>query len=216
MKEEGIDLRKNPVEFGTYHINPEGKILINEKAETSLKGLYAAGDESIVSIGPAATYGWIAGETAALYARMVRGPEIDKVTAQIEEKKQMVDEINHRKEGPDWREANIALQQIMQDYAGLVRSETLLTAGLSYIRRLKEKVTRGLMARNQWELTRCLETRNLLDLGELIFLTANERKETRGLHNRPDYPLTNPVLDGKAIFVKRVNGEPLMEWRNIE
>ena len=35
MKEEGIDLRKNPVEFGTYHINPEGKIRINEKAETS-------------------------------------------------------------------------------------------------------------------------------------------------------------------------------------
>jgi succinate dehydrogenase/fumarate reductase flavoprotein subunit len=127
-----------------------------------------------------------------------------------------VDEINHRKEGPDWREANIALQQIMQDYAGLVRSETLLTAGLSYIRRLKEKVTRELMARNGWELTRCLEIRNLVDLGELIFLSANERKETRGLHNRPDYPLTNPVLDGKAIFIKRVNGEPVIEWRNIE
>ena len=38
MKEEGIDLRRNPVEFGTYHINPEGKVWINEKAETSLKG----------------------------------------------------------------------------------------------------------------------------------------------------------------------------------
>ena len=32
MKEEGIDLRKNPVEFGTYHIFSEGKIWINEKA----------------------------------------------------------------------------------------------------------------------------------------------------------------------------------------
>jgi succinate dehydrogenase/fumarate reductase flavoprotein subunit len=216
MKEEGIDLRKNPVEFGTYHINPEGKIWINEKAETSLKGLYAAGDESMVSIGPAATYGWIAGESAALYARTVPGPEIEKVTTQIVEKKHVVDEINSRKEGPDWREANIALQQIMQDYAGLVRSETLLTAGLSYVRRLKEKVNKGLTARNRWELTRCLETRNLLDLGELIFLTANERRETRGLHNRPDYPLTNPVLDGQAIFLKRVNGKPVMEWRKIE
>jgi succinate dehydrogenase/fumarate reductase flavoprotein subunit len=216
MKDEGIDLRKNPVEFGTYHINPEGKILINEKAETSLKGLYAAGDESIVSIGPAATYGWIAGESAASNARTAGGPGMEKVRAQIEEKKQWVDEINNRKEGPDWREANIALQQIMQDYAGLVRSETLLTAGLSYLRRLKEKVRRGLMARNRWELTRCLETKNLLDLGELIFLAANERKETRGLHNRADYPLTDPVLDGKAIFVRRVNGEPVMEWRKIE
>jgi succinate dehydrogenase/fumarate reductase flavoprotein subunit len=216
MKEEGIDLRKNPVEFGTYHINPEGKILINEKAETSLKGLYAAGDESIVSIGPAATYGWIAGESTALYARTAPGPEMEKAAAQIEEKKHRVNEISNRKDGPDWREANIALQQIMLDYAGLVRSETLLTAGLSYIRRLKEKVTRGLKARNRWELTRCMETLNLLDLGELIFLTANERKESRDLHNRPDYPLTNPMLDGKAIFVKQVNGEPVMEWKKIE
>jgi len=216
MRDEGIDLRKNPIEFGTYHINPEGKIWINEKAETSLKGLYAAGDESIVSIGPAAAYGWIAGESAALYARTAPEPEFEEVTGGIEEKKHRVDEISNRKEGPDWREANISLQQIMQDYAGLVRSETLLEAGLSYVRRLKEKVSTGLMARNRWELTRCLETRNLLDLGEIVFLTANERKETRGLHNRPDYPLTNPVLDGKAIFVKQENGKPVMEWRKIE
>lgn len=216
MKEEGMDLRKNPVEFGTYHINSEGKILINEKAETTLKGLYAAGDESIVSIGPAATYGWIAGENAALYARKAPKAKIESLRGFIEEKRHMVDEINQRREGPDWREANIALQQIMEDYAGLVRSETLLTAGLAYIRRLKEKVTKGLMARNRWELTRCLETKNLLDLGELIFFAANERKETRGLHNRPDYPLTDPMLDGKAIFVRCVKGEPIIEWRKIE
>ncbi len=216
MKEEGIDLRENPVEFGTYHINPEGKIWINEKAETSLKGLYAAGDESIVSIGPAATYGWIAGESAAIYARSTPGLEADGLTAQIGEKKQAVIEISSRKNGPDWRETNIALQQLMQDYAGSVRSETLLRAGLSYVRKLKEKAGNGLIARNRWELTRCLETRNLLDLAELVLLAANERKETRGLHNRSDYPFTDPVLDGKAIYVKQVNGKPVMEWRRIE
>lgn len=216
MKEEGVDLRKNPVEFGTYHINSEGKILINEKAEASLKGLYAAGDESIVSIGPSATYGWIAGESAALYARTVSDPEIGNIRQQIDEKEQIVDEIANRKEGPDWKEANIALQQIMQDYGGFVRSETLLAAGLSYVRRLKEKVAGGLMARNRWELTRCLETRNLLDLGELVFLTANERKETRGTHSRPDYPLTDPLLDGKVIFVRLVSGAPVIEWKKIE
>lgn len=216
MKEEGIDLRENPVEFGTYHINPEGKIWINEKAETSLKGLYAAGDESIVSIGPAATYGWIAGESAAIYSRTTSEPEADSLTAQINDKKQTVSEISSRKDGPDWRETNIALQQIMQDYAGSVRSETLLRAGLGYLRKLKEKAGNGLIARNRWELTRCLETRNLLDLAELVLLAADERKESRGLHTRFDYPFTDPVLDGKAIYVKQVNGKPVMEWRRIE
>ena len=216
MREEGIDLRKNPVEFGTYHILPEGKIWINEKGETSVKGLYAAGDESIVSIGPAAAYGWIAGENAAQYAKRATPSDMAAARDKIEERKTMVWDMGQRKDGPDWREANIALQQIMQDYAGVVRSESLLTAGLGYLRQLKQKAAATLVARNPWEVTRCLETLNLLDLGELVLLAANERKETRGLHQRPDYPLTNPMLDGKAIFVKRVNGEPVMEWKRIE
>jgi succinate dehydrogenase/fumarate reductase flavoprotein subunit len=216
MKEKGIDLRKNPVEFGTYHIIPEGKIWINEKAETSIKGLYAAGDESMGSIGPAATYGWIAGESAAEYAKEAPTPDIEKARAKIEEKKRMVYQIRSRKEGPSWQEANIALQQIMQDYAGGVRTETLLMAGLSYLRRLKDEVANSMMARNQWELTRCLETLNLLDLGELVCITANERKETRGLHGRPDYPLTDPMLDGKGLFIRQVGGELVVEWKKIE
>jgi succinate dehydrogenase/fumarate reductase flavoprotein subunit len=215
MKEEGIDLRKNPIEFGTYHMTPQGKIWINEKAETSIKGLYAAGDESMGSIGPSATYGWIAGENAARYAKEVPSPDIRKVRVEIEEREKQVTEISNRKDGADWKEANIALQQIMHDYAGVVRSETLLKAGLYYLRGMKKKVETTMMARNQWELTRCLETMNLMDLGELVFISANERKETRGLHNRPDYPLTNPLLEGKGIFIKRMNGKPVLEWREI-
>ncbi len=215
LKDEKVDLRKHPVEFGTYHIYPEAKIWINEKAETSVKGLYAAGDESIVSIGPAATYGWIAGHSAATFARGVAAPEAIP-GAYVEEKGSMIQDMLSRQQGPDWKETNIALQQIMQDYVGLVRTETLMSAGLSYVRRLKEKAASSMVARNRWELTRALETLNLLDLGELVFLAARERKETRALHNRPDYPLTDPVLDGKAIFVKRVDGKPVMEWKKVE
>ena len=216
MKEEGIDIRKHLVEFQIYHMLPEGKIWISEKAETSIEGLYAAGDESMGGIGPSATYGWIAGENAATYVKEASGPDVEKARAEIEERKALVNNMSSRKEGPDWKEANIALQQIMQDYAGAVRSETLLTAGLSYLRRLREKVDTTMMARNQWELTRCLETLNLLDLGELVFLAANERKETRGLHNRPDYPLTDPMLDGKGLFIRRVKGEPVIELKKAE
>jgi len=215
MKEEGIDIRRHPVEFQVYHMVPEGKIWINESAETSVKGLYAAGDESMGGIGPSATYGWIAGDNAAAYARGALPPDINRARDEIESKKAMVSEMRTRTGGPDWKETNIALQQIMQDYAGPVRSETLLKAGLSYLRRLKNKAAATMMARNPWELTRCLETLNLIDLGELVFIAANERKETRGLHNRPDYPLTDPMLEGKGLFVKQVGGEPVVEWRSI-
>ena len=216
MKDEGIDIRKHPVEFGVYHMLPEGKIWINEKAETSIKGLYSAGDESMGGIGPAATYGWIAGDNAAAYARQASGSDIEKVGDVIDAKKSMIQKISSRKEGPDWKEVSVALQQIMHDYAGAVRSETLLTAGLSYLRRLRKKVDNSMIARNQWELTRCLETLNLFDIGELVFLAARERKETRGLHNRTDYPLTDPMLDGKGLYIRQVNGEPVTEFKEAE
>jgi len=101
----------------------------------------------------------------------------------------------------------------MQDYAGVLRSETLLTAGLQYLRRIREKVDRSLTARNRWELTRCLETLNLLDLGELVLLGADARKETRGLHRRSDFPLTDPLMDGKEVVVRKKNGKPFVEAR---
>jgi aspartate oxidase len=53
LNEEGIDLRKNPIEWMTYEQKigfPNGGVLINEEGETSLKGLYAAGDESFGGI----------------------------------------------------------------------------------------------------------------------------------------------------------------------
>jgi succinate dehydrogenase/fumarate reductase flavoprotein subunit len=216
MKEEGIDLRRHRVEFQPYHIISEGKIWINEKAETSLRGLYSAGDESMGGIGPAATYGWIAGENAAAYAGKTPAFDVETARDEIEKRKELVDEISSRTAGPDWKEANIALQQIMLDYAGQVRSETLLAAGMTYLQRLKEKVATTVMARNQWELTRCLETLNLLDMGELVFLAANARKETRGLHSRTDYPLTDPMLDGKAVSIQKVNGETIVEFSKAE
>jgi len=101
----------------------------------------------------------------------------------------------------------------MTDYAGNVRNEALLLQGLSHLRRLKEKADTVMIARNQHELGRCLEVHNLLEVGELVFVTALERKETRGLHNRPDYPFTNPLLN-KAHVVQRQNGAPVMSWRS--
>ena len=101
----------------------------------------------------------------------------------------------------------------MCDYAGSLRSETLLKAGLDQFRRLKKKTYDTLMASNQHELMHCLEVLNLLDIGELVFLTAMERKESRGKHVRVDYPFTNPMCNNKALKCKQVDGKPFLEWR---
>jgi succinate dehydrogenase/fumarate reductase flavoprotein subunit len=90
----------------------------------------------------------------------------------------------------------------------------LLKAGLKYLRDLKAKVAAALMADNSHTLMRSLETLDLMDCGEAIFLTALERKETRGLHVRPDYPFTNPLLQDKFLTIRQENGQFRTEWRD--
>jgi succinate dehydrogenase/fumarate reductase flavoprotein subunit len=120
----------------------------------------------------------------------------------------------NRDNGAGWKEANLALQQIMQDYAGVeVRSETLLKAGLKYLRDLREKAKESLMVENAHELMRALETFDLMDCGEVIILAALERKETRGMHRRSDYPFTNPLLQDKFLSIQRRNGKTVTGWR---
>lgn len=213
LKEEGIDIKKDGVEFWTYEheLFPRGGIYYNERAETSIKGLYAAGDEFFGGISGAAIFGWIAGGNGAAYAKNCDFVD-SGLEAQSQNEESLFLGLRNQGVGPDWKEANIALQQIMWDYAGLVRSETLLDAGGRALLRLKEKAERSMIARNPHELMRCLEVLNMIEIGELIFMMAKERKETRGKHIRVDYPFTNPLLE-KLLFIRKTEKGPLLEWR---
>jgi len=216
MEEEGIDPRKKPVEFGTYELMPRGGVYHGENGETLIEGLYTAGDESYSSggISIASTYGWITGENAAKRAKEVKLPDIEPKNAIIAEKEALLNEIKSRKVGADWKEANVALQQIMNDYAGSSRAETYLDAGSNHIKRLRKKVDSTLMASNQHELVHCLEVLDLFDVAEAVFIAAKERKETRGKFVRVDYPFTNPLLE-QFLLVRQQDGKPVTEWRRL-
>ena len=213
LNNKGIDLRKHAVEWATYGMRGSGgSIWQNVKGETSVKGLYVAGDETTRSISPAAVYGWIAGENAAQYAGSAGSPNPERAGEILKEKKSFMDAMQSRKAGPDWKEVNIALQQVMSDYAGAVRSQTMLEAGLTHLGRLKEEACSTMTARNQHELMRALEVLNLIELGELVCVAAMERKETRGWHERKDYPYKDPLMD-KSLIVKKIDGKPVTFWR---
>ena len=216
LEEEGIDLRKNPVEFMTYEMTTFGGVYFNDKAETSVKGLYAAGDEYFGGISGASCFGWIAGDNAAEYVKETRSPDIEDARAEIEEKKNLLCRLRSRDDGPDWKESNTALEQVMFDYAGPVKSGNELEAGLKHLQRLRAKVYHHMIARNQHELMHSLEVLNLFDLGELVFLTALERKESRGNYVRSDYPFTNPILNKKVLLCRKEGEAPVLYWRETK
>jgi succinate dehydrogenase/fumarate reductase flavoprotein subunit len=219
MKKEGIDVRKHRVEFRQYEpflIGSRG-IEINEKGETSVPGLYAAGDDVgnfRADLSGAATYGWIAGRNAAERAKKRKGFEKAEQADLVEERASLYAAFLEREDGAGWKEANLALQQIMQDYVGVeVRSETLMKAGRKYLGDLRKKTLESLTVRNAHELMRALETLDLMECGEVIFHTALERKETRGMHRRSDFPFTNPLLQDKFLSIRRDKGKVVTEWR---
>ncbi len=215
LKEEGVDLKKNAIEFSTYDLRYLGRIVTNEKTETSVPGLFTAGDESTFSISGAAVFGWLGGAQAATRARKIRPDFGDKEYAAIDKAKETISSLQSRAHGHDWRDANLALQHTMADYGGPTKSEATLCAGLAHLRRLRGKVDTLLRARDQWELVRCLEVRNLYDLGETALLAALERKESRGMFQRSDYPYTDPLLTGKLLIMKQADGKVMAGWRDV-
>jgi succinate dehydrogenase/fumarate reductase flavoprotein subunit len=215
MAEEGIDPRKHAIEFRTYGLGVRGGVLFDVEGRTTVAGLYSAGDEYGGGMANSAIWGWIAGETAA---KDLKGRDFGNtrlVQGKIDEKLALLDSIIGREAGATWQEANMALQYIMSEYAGLVRSETLLDQGLRNLLRLKEKAFRTIRAKNGHELGRCLEVLNLLDNGEMVMLCAKERRETRGRQNRTDYPFTNPLLD-RILTIKKEDNKPVLMWGGKE
>ena len=79
---------------------------------------------------------------------------------------------------------------------------------------LKSKILKTVCADNAHTLMRCVEVLEMLDCGEVIFRTALERKETRAMHHRTDFPFTNPLLAEKFLTIRRENDQVILEWRD--
>ena len=203
-----IDLRKEMVEFGTFEYNFTGRGLdIGIDGSASIPGLYAAGNATgnvRGDITSAAVFGQICGESASAYAKTV-----DEVSVEgnpvIDEEITLINDLFSRPEGATWKEANSMLQQIMREYVGMkLRSESLMKAGLKYIRDLRKYARAQMKADNAHELMRALEVFDLIDVGEAVALMSENRKESRGrCHRRSDYTFTNPLLGNKFQTIKK-------------
>lgn len=102
------------------------------------------------------------------------------------------------------------LSEIMNHHSGIIRSHSLLTAGLSFIRE-KE---------HEWRSTEkeyyTDASRKLLTVASLIMTPAQFRKESRGGHYREDYPLLDDEYKvhtiqqkGEELKIAPVNGKYL-------
>ncbi len=223
MREAGIDPRKHAVEFMQYEPFLIGKGLeIDEHGACSVPGLYAAGDmvgNFRADIAGAAVFGWIAGEHAGSNAAALPSarPEDMQGMARVQAMGELCQTLLERRDGCPWKEGNLALQQLMSDYAPsgpyTARSANLLKAGLKYLGDLRQTLLASMSATCSHTLMRALETLDLIDVGEALMHAAMERKETRPPHNRADFTFTNPMLGELFLTIHQESGQVTKQWR---
>jgi len=195
-----VDITKGPMEVGpTCHYMMGGIRVEAETAESKVPGLFAAGEAAAGlhganrlggnSLSDLLVFGRRAGISAAEHAKQVSPPSVDD--ARVEEATQEMLAPFERSDGDSPYDLHRDLQENMQNYVGIFRSEEDLKRGLDEIQKLKQRtahvhVDGSRLFNPGWHLARDLKA--MLTVSEAVALSALERKESRGAHSRIDYP----------------------------
>jgi len=191
----GTDYRTQMVEMHISEIgfcsgHSASGVWVNERAETSVKGLYSAGDMAAVPhnymLG-AFTYGWFAGHNAAEF---VAGREFSALDAeQIEKEKARVYAPLDRDHGLPPAQVEYKLRRFVNDYLQPPKVTKKMEIGLQRFSDIERDLNQ-LKANNAHELMRAMETSVIRDCAEMAARASLFRAESRwGLyHYRVDHP----------------------------
>ncbi|AXJ05399.1 fumarate reductase/succinate dehydrogenase flavoprotein subunit [Pseudomonas fluorescens] len=191
----GTDYRTQMVEMHISEIgfcsgHSASGVWVNERAETSVKGLYSAGDMAAVPhnymLG-AFTYGWFAGHNAADF---VAGREFSTLDAeQIEKEKARVYAPLDREHGLPPAQVEYKLRRFVNDYLQPPKVTKKMEIGLQRFSDIERDLDE-MKANNAHELMRAMETSVIRDCAEMAARASLFRAESRwGLyHYRVDHP----------------------------
>jgi succinate dehydrogenase / fumarate reductase flavoprotein subunit len=212
-----VDITTAPMEVApTIHYAMGGLRVEAETGATTLPGLYAAGEVAAGlhganrlggnSLSDLLVFGRRAGAAAAAYRREASSAEFDAHQIETEQQILLLPLSGAGTENPYLLQQ--ALQQAMQDGAGLARDEKSLKACLNAVLELRQRSARvhvpGSRRYNPgWHTARDL--RFMLTIAECIVRAAIERRESRGAHWRLDYLEKDPAL-GKVNFIAYSEG----------
>jgi fumarate reductase flavoprotein subunit len=171
---------------------------------TPLPGLFAAGEVACVSINGAnrlgsnsltelLVFGARAGKAAAGFAESHPNFSRDVLALADHEERRLTKVLLTRGSGRE-RISSVReeLQQSMEDGAGIYRNAEGLQQTAAKIQELKARFTEVELDDHSrtfnTELTAYLELENLLDVAESIIHSALARQESRGAHQRTDFP----------------------------
>ncbi len=211
LEAQMLDISKSPMEVAPTAHYSMGGILVNpEDLSTSVEGLFAAGEVAGGlhganrlggnSLAEIIIFGRRAGMAASKYSRNIdQQMRSNKAIAIAHEN------INKFiKNGNELvRPLQNELRLIMWKYCGVIKNETLLLEGLSKIESIKKKLSDVDVRIDQYN---CEDLALIFDLQSSLFsakatiVSALQRNESRGAHQRSDFPLLEPLFQFNCVL----------------
>ena len=200
----GIDLTKGDIEVSPiahYHM---GGVRVDTHMETSVPGLFAAG-EAVGGAnganrlsGNAIPEAFVFGERAGRFAAELAGEEAgwtDAAAAAALEEISASRDVAAARSAPGLAGMLVELQELMWRDVGLLRTQEQLDTALARVQEMRREIGehpaesdhRYALSMQDW-----FDMRNSLLVAETIILGAHRRTESRGAHQRDDYPRTDP------------------------
>ncbi|HSI74273.1 MAG TPA: fumarate reductase (quinol) flavoprotein subunit [Lunatimonas sp.] len=225
LKYENIDPIKEmiPVRPVVHYVM--GGIHTDINGATPLKGLYAAGETACVSINGAnrlgsnsltelLVFGSRAGVNAANFASSQNGVDRAVTTLASDEAFRLDREFLSKSGGSEKiAELRKEMHTCMEEGAGIYRTEVSLKSSQSKIRELQERFKNIRIEDKSktfnTQLTTAIELSYLLDNAEAIVQSALHRKESRGSHQRLDFPAReDEKFLAHSLAYRKENGFP--------
>ncbi|MFF5494969.1 succinate dehydrogenase flavoprotein subunit [Streptomyces aquilus] len=190
--------------MGGIPTNVEGEVLADNT--TVVPGLYAAGEVACVSVHGANrlgtnslldinVFGRRAGIAAAEYSQTAEYVELPENPAEF-----VVEQVERLRSSTGTERVSVLrreLQETMDANVMVFRTEQTIKTAVEKIAELRERYKNVAIQdkgrRFNTDLLEAIELGNLLDLAEVMAVSALARKESRGGHYREDYPNRDDV-----------------------
>ncbi len=183
-------------------------IFVNEKAETTLPGLYAAGDASLVARGHlsgAFVYGEIAAEEATEYSRKNPIPKSHDNGPVEAWRADLTRRLAQTQGEVSIEEFEYKTRRLISDYCTPPKNAYKLNMALWWMDRLQKEIREKVRVRSIHDVFKVLEVENIMLCAKLSATASLERKESRWgfWHYRADFPKKDDSQWLKHIMLKK-------------
>ncbi len=216
---EGVDPVNDLIPIKPAAHYTMGGIEVDEHSRTAVNGLYAIGEcanhkvhganrlggNSLLEL---AVFGLQAGVQASAYARA--NEIVCENSEQLNRDRNFVQGVKHFTNQIDFYEKHAFMGNIFYNNCGIVRDDMGLKAVLGAVRQMQKELPfmgpKDKSKAYNTNLVEFIEFGNMLELSEIVLVSAISRVESRGAHYRSDAPKRNDEMFGAHTVTWKEDG----------